>query len=108
MSTLAAMLLAVMVGGMLLSYHVGYTNGHRDGWAQGRNDGKREGATRAYAVGYDRGRHDRQVKQQEAADSTSPRTGGWGVSYGLWFLPLIVALVAIVVAAVSGSLKILP
>jgi hypothetical protein len=106
MSTLGAMLVAIMVGGMLLTYHIGYTVGRREGWAQGRSEGKREGAVRAYAVGYDRGRHERQAKQSEAADSTPSAGGGWLRGSILWFLPLFVALLAIVLAAVSGSIKI--
>jgi hypothetical protein len=108
MSTLGAMLLTVMVVGMLLTYHIGYSVGRREGWAQGRSEGKREGAVRAYAVGYDRGRHDRQVKQADSPDSTPVMSRGAAQGCLLWFLPVLVTLLAIVLAAATGSLKFVP
>ena len=76
MSTLAAMLVVIISAGMIVAYHVGYSVGYRDAFAKGRADGKREGSVRAYAVGYDRGRHNRKLaeeaEQQEDASESSP------------------------------------
>jgi hypothetical protein len=100
MSTLVAILLAVIVLGMLLAYYVGYSVGHREGHEQGFQAGKKEGSVRAFAVGYDRGRHERLAKQAEAEEPSPPpkrRLAAW-----LW--TLLVSLLAVMMAAVlSGS-----
>jgi hypothetical protein len=105
MSTLGAMLLVVIVAGMLLAYYLGYSLGRHEGYEQGHQQGKREGAVRAYAVGYDRGRHDRKVKQSEAEEAAAAEAKPRGSGCLLWLLPLLVALLAIILAAVSGSLR---
>ena len=105
MSTLGAMLLVVIVIGMLLAYYMGYTVGRREGFEQGRQAGKREAAVRAYAVGYDRGRHDRKAKQPESEASDDVSSNRLAGGCGLWLLPVLVALLAIVLVAVTSSLK---
>ena len=105
MSTLGAMLLVVIVVGMLLAYYIGYTVGRREGFDQGRQEGKREGAVRAYAVGYDRGRHDRKAKQTDADAAEEVAAKPFASGCGHWLLPLVVVLLAIVLAAVNASLK---
>jgi hypothetical protein len=68
MSSAIAILIVVGALGMLIGYQLGYSAGHKSGYDRGHNEGKHAGAVRAFAVGYDRGRHDREVKQQEESD----------------------------------------
>ncbi len=102
MSTVGAMLLIVIVIGMLLAYYLGYGVGRREGIEQGRAEGKREAAVRAYAVGYDRGRHDRKTKLSEA-EETPDKSEGRGCM--LWLIPLLLLLLAVVWAALNATLE---
>jgi hypothetical protein len=99
MSTLVAILLAIIVLGMLLSYYVGYRVGHREGFDRGHQTGKKEGAVRAYAVGYDRGRHERQAKEAAGAEPEEPPRR----SPLYWIWPILVPLLAVVAAAVLSA-----
>jgi hypothetical protein len=98
------MVLTVIVIGMLLAYYVGFGVGRREGYEQGHRDGKRDGSIRAYAVGYDRGRHDRQAKATPA-DEPAPAATRWSLFFRRWLLPVLVSLLAIVIAAVLSSLE---
>jgi len=102
MSTLIAMVVAVIVIGMLLAYYVGYAVGRREGFEAGHQSGKREGSVRAYAVGYDRGRHDRQAKATPAGES-APAPSVWVHALRRWLLPAILSLLAIIAAAVLST-----
>jgi hypothetical protein len=104
MSTLLAMLVTVLALGMLVAYHVGYSAGRRDGFEQGREDGKKAGAVRAYAVGYDRGRHDRQAAATAEQGDTKPASH-FGRAVPFW-VALIIVVMTIVAAATYYSRKI--
>jgi hypothetical protein len=84
MSTVVAIAVAICAAGMLASYYWGYNAGKREGFEAGRDQGKKEGSVKAFAVGYDRGRHDRDVKKPEEA----PQKRGC--------LPTVVILAALV------------
>jgi hypothetical protein len=99
MPTLIAMLLAVLVSGMLIAYYVGFTAGRHEGFERGRQEGKREGSIRAYAVGYDRGRHERQTKEATTVEAESPHIT-WQRWSG-WIVLVVLSLLAIVAAAVA-------
>lgn len=100
MTTLMAMLLVIIVVGMLLSYYVGYSIGRKEGFESGHAAGKKEGSVRAFAVGYDRGRHDRQTKQQ-ADEEEKAKSSDTTRGCAYWLLPLLIAgLLAIVSATV--------
>ena len=102
MSTLLAMVVVLIVLGMLLSYHLGYTVGQREGFDRGRETGKHEGSVRAYAVGYDRGRHAREVKEAEENATDEPSESR--ITRWLWpvLLSMLLSLLGIIaVAALS-------
>lgn len=105
MSTLLAMGLVVIALGMLIAYQLGYSAGSREGFEQGRQEGKREGSVRAYAVGYDRGRHDRQTKEKEASaaenDSAMAAKPAW--TNGLLWIAIVLVLLTIVAAVAISS-----
>lgn len=65
MSDLIAPFVVFTALGMLLGYYLGYAAGQKEGYERGHREGKQAGAVRAFAVGYDRGRHDREAKQQQ-------------------------------------------
>lgn len=71
MSSLIAILVVVGALGMLIGYQLGYSAGQKTGYDRGHNDGKQAGSVRAFAVGYDRGRHDREVKQREESEDSA-------------------------------------
>lgn len=73
MSTTIAIFVAVSALGMLIAYQMGFAAGKQEGFDSGRRKGKKEAATKAYAVGYDRGRHDRESKKNEDEDGEDSR-----------------------------------
>ena len=98
MSALLAILLVIIAVGMLIAYYIGYTTGHREGYECGHADGKRAGSVRAYAVGYDRGRHNRKAAVESAEQDPGPP------ARRKWARPVIVSLILIVLSTlVAGS-----
>jgi membrane protein YqaA with SNARE-associated domain len=91
MSTVIAIVVAACSLGMLIAYYLGYYAGKREGFESGLDKGKKESAVKAYAVGYDRGKHDREAKKEEEP----PARGCFGVIAVLTVLiaSLIIALV---------------
>ena len=104
MSTIVAMLLAVIILGMLLAYYVGYSVGHREGQEQGFQAGKKEGSVRAFAVGYDRGRHERLAKQAEAEEPPPPPKR----RIAMWVWTLLVSLLGVSAAAALAGRQFTP
>lgn len=96
MTTVAAILVVIVASGMLVAYYVGFAAGRRDGYEAGRQDGKRERSLRAYAVGYDRGRHDRQAKQDESEEAEKEDADFSTIRYYLW--PVLVSFIVVVIA----------
>ena len=95
MTSLVAVVVMIVAASMLVAYFAGHAVGRQEGFEEGRSSGKREGAKRAYAVGYDRGRHDRQAVEQAASDEPpSPTVPRWALS-------LLLSLIAIVVATLA-------
>ncbi len=66
MSNLIALFVVFTAFGMLMGYYLGYSAGQKEGYDRGHREGKQSGSVRAFAVGYDRGRHDREAKEQQA------------------------------------------
>ena len=93
----------VIVGaiGMLIGYTLGYSAGRKTGFKEGHKDGRKEGSVKAYAVGYDRGRHDREAQkkeEEESSDGSAFPFGRIGCSIYLCLLwvPLITMLVRVI------------
>lgn len=76
MSNLIAPFVVFTALGILLGYYRGYAAGQKEGYERGHRDGKQAGAVRAFAVGYDRGRHDREAKQQQP-EEPPPQSLRW-------------------------------
>lgn len=100
MSTMVAMLILVVALGMLVAYYLGYSIGRAEGFGAGFAAGKKEGAVKAYAVGYDRGRHDRQTKANEVE---APPPTVWQVMRSRWLLVAIVSIGAVLLAALMST-----
>ncbi|MCA9149522.1 MAG: Yae1 family protein [Planctomycetales bacterium] len=101
MSTLIAMIVIVVALGMLVAYQLGYAVGRREGFDDGFNSGKKKGAVKAYAVGYDRGRHDREAKAAEENPAEPQPT--WRDQLSRWLLPAILSVIVILLAAVFAA-----
>lgn len=63
--SLVSLALVVVAGISLLVYLVGFSAGQHEGHEQGRSKGKKEGSVRAFAVGYDRGKREREAEEEE-------------------------------------------
>lgn len=67
--SLASLGLVVLAGSCLAAYLFGYEAGKRVGRQQGHDEGhqrgKKEGAVRAFAVGYERGKREREEPEEE-------------------------------------------
>ena len=92
MSDLIAIFLILATTGMLIAYYLGYSAGRQKGREEGHREGKQAGAVRAFAVGYDRGRHDREVQQQEQ----SPGSGRFRWRRWVGVIVLAASLLALV------------
>ncbi len=100
MSTTIAIFVAVAAAGMLITYQMGFAAGRQEGFENGRKEGKKEGSVKAFAVGYDRGRHDRESKQSEDEDeeASGPLARlGCSVFLCLGFLPFCPMVLRVVV-----------
>ena len=97
MSNLIAIFVIVAAIGMLIAYYLGYSAGQQKGREQGHQEGKEAGSIRAFAVGYDRGRHDREVKQQEEQENRGGRFN--------WRLTAIVIVLAASLLALVSILR---
>ncbi|MEZ6119574.1 MAG: hypothetical protein R3C28_23810 [Pirellulaceae bacterium] len=62
MSTLIALLVIACAASMIVAFQAGYQAGQRDGFAAGVKHGKKEASVKAFAVGYDRGKHEREAE----------------------------------------------
>ena len=83
--------------GIALAYLRGYATGKREGFEHGKAAGKKEGSVKAFAVGYDRGKHDREVEQQN--EEEPPPKKGCVVSFLLILTPTLLAVVGLVLLA---------
>ncbi len=83
MTNLIAIFLVIGAIGMLIGYQLGFSAGKKEGYEQGRQDGKQAGSVRAFAVGYDRGRHDREVQTEDGAGETDASGLRWRRWIGL-------------------------
>lgn len=99
-STLIAVFIIVAAVGMLAGYQLGFSAGKRSGFEAGHKDGKKEGSVKAYAVGYDRGRHDREAKKKEDEQENGSKFSlprmGCGIFFCLICLPVIALLVRVI------------
>ena len=66
---LASLGLVVLAGSCLAAYLFGFESGLNAGRKEGHEKGKKDGAIRAFAVGYDRGK--REGSEDEKKDDTS-------------------------------------
>ena len=97
MSNLIAIFVILAATGMLIAYYLGYSAGQQKGREQGHQEGKEAGSVRAFAVGYDRGRHDREVKEREEQEKSGGRLG--------WRLRVAVIVLAGTLAALVWILR---
>ena len=99
-STLIAVIVIIATVGMLAGYQLGFSAGKRSGFDKGHRDGKKEGSVKAYAVGYDRGRHNREVKKKDEESQARSTFGfarlGCSVFFCLFLLPVVALVVRII------------
>lgn len=91
MSTTIAIFVAIAAIGMLIAYQLGFAAGKQEGFDSGRKEGKKEASVKAFAVGYDRGRRDResQKSDDEGDEGSGPFARlGCVIVLCLGFLPL--------------------
>ena len=97
MSTLIAIVVATAAIGMLLAYRLGYSAGRQDGFEDGRKEGKKEGSIKAYAVGYDRGKHDRDAKSEpDESEKKHASPFGCALLLAVTSLPFIFSLTLLI------------
>ncbi|MCP4189872.1 MAG: hypothetical protein GY768_04510 [Planctomycetaceae bacterium] len=106
-STLIALFVIIAALGMLLGYQLGFSAGKRSGFDKGHRDGKKEGSVKAYAVGYDRGRHDREVKKKEEEGEERSRPGLARLGCSVFFCLLLLSVVALVVRIIGNKMELL-
>ena len=74
MATVVAIAGIFFIAGVSLAYWRGYATGKREGFEEGKSAGKREGSVKAFAVGYDRGKHEREVEKKKE-EEPPPKKG---------------------------------
>ena len=101
MSTLIALLVIACAAGMIVAYHAGYQAGQRDGFDAGEKHGKKEASVKAFAVGYDRGKHDRETEKakSEAAAPKPKNDAIWNILLCVSALVLMVLIVLMIKAS---------
>jgi hypothetical protein len=70
--SLVSLALVVVIGIVLFVYLIGFSAGQDDGHERGRATGKKEGSVRAFAVGYDRGKRERESQDDEEEPGSKP------------------------------------
>ena len=98
--TATAVLIAV-VAGLLVAYLAGHAAGKREGFREGQNSGKKEAAMKAYAVGFDRGKRQREEGSDATRDETQPR--GCSAVFFLLGLTTVVCLFNLVSSFLIGG-----
>lgn len=86
MSSIVAVVTILVVCSLLIAYQIGFVAGKREGFEDGRKKGKHEGSVKAFSVGYDRGRREREPpNKEEDADDDS---GGCAAVIVLLIIPI--------------------
>lgn len=96
MNPLASLALVVVAGLCLVAYLFGYEAGRLAGQDEGHKRGKKDGAVRAFAVGYDRGKRERGEDEEDEIEEQS------GPS---WSVFLVIALATAMLLTLVGVLR---
>ena len=92
---LASKALIVVVVMALLTYYAGFSVGRSEGQDEGHARGKKEGAVRAFAVGYDRGKREREPEDEGDDDEGKPNDGPSFVVFCLLVAGTVAALLVV-------------
>ena len=92
--SLASLALILLVGALLAAYLFGVSTGRSEGHDTGRREGQRLGAIRAYGVGYDRGKRQREKAADEAKEDTKKMPG--------YFTLLVIVVTTVVALSILG------
>ena len=97
MATIIAIAGIFFIAGISLAYLRGYATGKKDGFEEGKSAGKKEASVKAFAVGYDRGKHDREVEHKE--EEEPPPKKGCVVLILLVVTPTLLTAIGLVLLA---------
>lgn len=93
--SLASKALIFVVVMALLTYYAGFSVGKTEGQDEGHARGKKEGAVRAFAVGYDRGKREREEEDQDDGEEEAPSDGASLLVFCLLVLGTVTALLVV-------------
>lgn len=96
--SLGSLALILLVAMVLFAYSAGFSEGKSEGSDEGHARGKKEGAVRAFAVGYDRGKRERNDDEDDDDEQSSPTGDGASI---VVFLVLALGTFAILLVVQS-------
>jgi Flp pilus assembly protein TadB len=97
--SLGSLALILVVAIILFAYSAGFSEGKTEGQGEGHARGKKEGAVRAFAVGYDRGKRERDDDDEDEEESAPSQDGASIVMF------LVLALGTFIMLLVVQSMR---